>query len=185
MGEYKTFMESLADFVSPPLDKKILDTAIFVENADYGLRVSHITITGKYNREYTIVAFAVKLNENRILIDRDFLIICLWSNILIIDLKTDKLIRNIDLDCWEMFSISKFKSGYVVHGEGEIRFINQDFDIVWKMGCCDIFSNSKVEKEFTVFDDYVVAYDWYGYKHYYNEGGEFKTEYYPEYNMEN
>ena len=177
----KIEITSSENLLDPPLDEQTLENAIFVEKAPYALRISRIAVSGKYNREYKIVAFCVGLNDNRVLIDGDLLIICLWSDLLIIDLKTDKLLRDIEFDSWELFAIYKFKSGYLIHGEGENYFLNQNYEVVWKLGCVDIFVNYKVKKELEIFDDYITVFDWYGSKHYYNETGEFKTEHYPEY----
>lgn len=183
MEEIKIELKSSDDLLETPLDEQTLENAIFVEGANYALRISTITVSGKYSREYKIVAFCVGLNENRVLVDGDLLIICLWSDILVIDLQSDRLLHDIDLDCWELFGVYKFKSGYFIHGEGENRFLDKEFNVVWEESCCDIFVNSKVEKDFEIFDDYVIAYDWFGGKHYYDEHGEFKTEHYPEYSM--
>lgn len=96
-------------------------------------------------------------------------------------MELDKLVKNIELDCWELFEIYKFKSGYLIHGEDEIRFMNAAFEIMWGIGAIDVYANGLVEKDFEVFDDYAIAYDWYGDKHYFDENGEFKKEHYPEY----
>ena len=181
MEQTKIDIKSEEELLNKPLTAQVLENAIFVDEADYGLVVSHITVSGKYNREYKILAFCVQPNDDRVLVEDELLIICLWSNLLVIDLKADKLIRNIKLDEWEMFRIFKFKDGYFIHGECENYYLNKNFDPVWEAGCIDIFVNPKVEKDLEIFDDYVTVFDWCGYKHYYNENGEFKTEHYPEY----
>ncbi len=165
----------------PPLDEETLNNALFVEDAPYCLRVSEITLRGKYDRKYKIVAFCVGLNADRVLIDKDLLIICLWSDLLIIDLNIDKLIKIIHFDCWEMFGIYKFKTGYFIHGEDTTRYLNGDFEQVWEGGCVDIFVNFKADRVVNIFDDCWTIIDWYGYKHYYNEKGEYKTEYCSQY----
>ena len=61
------------------------------------------------------------------------------------------------------------------NGENAIRFLNTKFGIVWEIGATDIDVNNLIEKDFEVFDDYAIAYDWYGTKHYFNENGEVKN----------
>ena len=184
MEQMKIKITSSENLLKPPLDEQIIKGAIFIEDAPYALHVSNVTIHGKYHREYKIIAFCIGLNINRVLIHGDLLIICLWSDILIIDLIADKLLRVVPVaDSGELLGIYKFKSGYFVNGELENYFLNHNFEIVWQVGAIDIFSNSKVEKDLEIFEDYIVAWDWYGYKHYYNESGEFKTEHYPQYRM--
>ena len=165
------------------VDAQTIASAIYVEESRQLHTVSKITLSGKYSRVYTIVDFFFGATKDKVLIDDDLLIVCLFSTLVIIDLKEDKLKQVIDFNCWQLFKLFKFKSGYFIHGEGENRFLDKDFNVVWKESCCDIFFNSKVEKDLEIFDDYIVAWDWYGHKHYYNESGEFKTEYYPEYRM--
>lgn len=183
MEQLKIDLKSSNTFLETPLDAQTLKNAICVDDSNDSLVESNITISGKYNRKYKILAFCVWLNHDRVLIDGDLLIICLWANLLIIDLKEDKLIHNIDFDCWELFRIFKFKDGYFIYGEGENRFLNKNFELVWEKGCIDIFINPKVENELEIFDDYVTCFDWCGYKHYYDENGEFKTEHYPQFEV--
>ena len=115
--------------------------------------------------------------------DNDWLLICLFKEIAVVNLKENRVYRVVDFECYELFGIYKFKTGYFVHEELDNRFLDKDFNIIWEWGCGDIFFNSKVEKDFEIFEEYIVAWDWDGYKHYYNESGEFKTEHYPEYRM--
>ena len=181
MDEIRVEIIASEELLDPPIDERITESAFFVEEVSYALRVSKISLSGKYNREYTIVAFTIGLDDKRVLLDGDLLIVCLWSNILIIDLKSNELVRNVELDSCELFEICKFKSGYLIHGEDAIRFMNADFEIAWDEWACDIYANKLVEKEFEVFADYATAYDWYGNKHYFDENGEFKIEPHPEY----
>ena len=183
MEELRIEITSTDELLETPLDEQTLANAIFVTSANFALHVSNIKVSGKYNREYKLIAFCVGLNDERVLVEGNLLIVCLWSDILIIDLQTDKLVRDIDLDCAELFSIHKFQSGFFIHGELENRFLDKDFNVVWEESCCDIFFNSKVDRDLEIFEDYIVAWDWYGYKHYYNETGEFKTERYLECRM--
>lgn len=159
MEETKIEITSSENLLDPPLDEQIIQGAIFVEGAPYALRISNITVSGKYNREYKVVAFGIGLNDGRVMIDGDLLIVCLWSDLLIIDLKTDKLLRDIEFDSWELFAIYKFKSGYFIHGEGENYFLNKKFEIMWEKGCIDIFVNYKVDKILEFFDDYITVFD--------------------------
>ena len=173
MDEIKIEFSCAEDFLDKPLPKSVLEGAIFVDKADYGLKESLVKVSGKYNREYKVVAFCVPLDDDRVIVEGDMLILCLWSNLLVIDLKADELIKNIHFDGYEMFRIFKFKEGYFIHGEGENRYLNKDFDLVWQNSAVDIFVNPDVKEALEIFEDYVTVYDWTGYKHFYNEKGEF------------
>ena len=180
MEQSKIEIKILNDLKSPP-NAQIIENAIYVEDEQNAI-VSEVTVSGKFNRKYTVIGYLVELNQDRVLIDDNLLIVCLWSNLAIIDMKQNKLLKSMTLcDMGELFGVYKFKSGYFIYGELENFFINEHFEVVWEMGCIDIFVNPKAEKELEIFDDYISVYDWYGYKHFYNESGEFKEEYYPEY----
>ncbi|MCH5163962.1 MAG: hypothetical protein J1F36_02980 [Clostridiales bacterium] len=181
MEETKIDIKILKSVFQLPIDAQTIENAIFVEDTKELLVASQIELSGKYNRTYTVVSHFIELDPNRVLIDNDLLIIILFSELAIIDLQQDKLLRVIDFNCWELFRIFKFKSGYFLYGEGENRFLNKNFDVVWEKGCIDIFVNPDVKEDLEIFDNYVTVFDWYGYKHYYDETGEFKTEHYPEY----
>lgn len=160
-----------------------LPNVIFAESCDELHTVSQIVLSGKYNKEYCLLAHFVTLNENTVLLDNDRLFICLFNEIAVVDLASDKVIKVIDYESYQLFGIYKFKNGYFVRGEGSNMFLNDNIDCVWKLGCVDIFVNPKVENEFEIHDDYIAVYDWTGSRHFYNEMGEFKTEYHPEYDL--
>ena len=173
MDEINIEIKASENFLDEAPPESALEGAIYVDNKDYALRESRITVSGKYNREYKVVAFCVPLCAERVIVDGDYLIICLWSNVLVIDLKADKLIKNIHFDGYEIFRIFKFKDGYFIHGECYNRYLNKDFDLVWENSAADIFANPDVKEALEIFEDYVTVYDWDGIKHFYNEKGEF------------
>ncbi|MDE7406630.1 MAG: hypothetical protein K2M89_07155 [Clostridiales bacterium] len=145
--------------------------------------MSQIVLSGKYNKTYSVLSYFITLRDETVLVDGDRLFICLFSEIAVVDLVEDKIVNVIKYECWQLFGIYKFKNGYFVRGEGSNMFLNRNLDCVWEIGCIDIFANPKAENEFEIHDDYIAVYDWYGSRHFYNETGEFKTEYHPEYDM--
>lgn len=173
----------LKDTLRVPLDAQALQNAIFVESGNEHYVLSQITVSGKYDREYTVASYFLPLDEFRVLLDGDLLIFCLFHELVVIDLAKDKLIKSIAFDGYELLRIIKFKSGYFLHGEAENRFLDKHFKTVWEAGAVDIFANSKAEKALEIYDDFITVFDWCGYKHIYDEVGEvgFST-YYPEYN---
>ena len=183
MEQTKIDIKVLKDDLKIPVDEKTKSNAIYVENSKYAYTVSQITLRGKHNLICTVVSDFVSLTTRRVIVDNDWLLICLFKEIAVVNLKENRVHKVVDFECYELFGIYKFKTGYFVHGELDNRFLDKDFDMIWELGCGDIFFNSKVEKDFEIFEEYIVAWDWYGYKHYYNESGEFKTEHYPEYRM--
>lgn len=181
MQETNVEIKILKQDVDFPVDPSTVDNVIFAENSNKLTSVSQIVLSGKYNRTYNVLTYFFVPELCRVLVDGDLLIFCTFSELVVVDLNQDKVIKSVDFDCYQLFEIAKFKSGYIIHGEGEIRFLNRAFDVVWEGHCADIFANIIAEKDFEVFEDYVVAIDWNGYKHYYNESGEYKIEYCPKY----
>lgn len=163
------------------VDASTLENITFAENAKVLYVITQIDVSGKYRRAYTFATQIQSINEDCILIDGDLLLIILFSELVVIDLKHDKLIKSIDFDCYQLLNICKFKSGYIIRGEGETRFLTKDFEQVWEEGAIDILVNPYAEADFEIFEDYFTVLDWCGYKHFYNETGEFKRKYYPRY----
>ena len=165
------------------VDEQTIANAIVAESFEKLYSVYQIKLSGKHTRQYNVLTGWASLSNKDVLVDDNLLIIALTYDLAVIDLQQDKLVRIIELSDYQLFSIVKFKSGYIVHAELDTYFLDKNFAIVWQEGCVDIFFNSNVENDFEVFEDFVIAYDWYGYKHYYDESGEFKHEYYPELSM--
>ena len=182
MEQIKIDIKVIGDNLKEALDETIIANAIVVENFGIYNRAFEVTISGRYNRTYTIVSEWTEITLKSILIEKDLLIIILSYSIAVIDLNQNRLLQLIKLDS-SLFSIHRFKSGYFIYGELLNYFLNQKFEVVWDNGCADIFVNPKVEKELEIFSDYITVFDWCGYKHYYNENGKFKTEHYPKYEM--
>lgn len=181
MQETTIEIKVLKQDIDIPVDPSTVDDLIFAENSRKLNSISQIMLTGKFNRTYSVITNHFVLNKHTVLIDNDFLIFCTFSELVVVDLTQNKVIKSVDFNRSQLFEIVKFKSGYIIHGEEEIRFIDSNFDVVWECGCVDIFVNIRTENDFEVFDDHAIAIDWYGYKHYYNESGEYKREYCPQY----
>lgn len=162
------------------LDESVLKNAIVENKPPVWYVLSQITVTGQYNRKYNVATFYREVTPENVLIDNNLLFVCLYDEIAVIDLEKDKLVNMIDICRTELFQICKLKEGYFIHGELNNYYLDKNFNVVWELGCADIFYTNKVEKIVEVFDEYITVFDWYGVKHFYNEQGEFKTEYYPE-----
>lgn len=173
----------IKEYSSTPVDPSEFDDVICSETGTELHVASQIEISGKYNKTYCVLTGFVRLNDNTVLVDGDRLFICLYKEIVVVDLATDKVVKIIDFDGYQLFGIYKFKSGYFVHGEITNMFLNADTACVWEYGCIDIFVNPRLENDLEISDDYIAVYDWMGDRHYYNESGEFKTEYHPELDM--
>ena len=174
--EYET--KIIKSDMETPVEQHIIDDSFFVEDKNKPYLVSQIILSGKYNRIYNVVTYFITLNDDLVIVDGDILVFAVFTQFVIVDLKQDKLIRTVKPENGQIFGIYKFKSGYFLRGETANCFLDKDFNIVWENGCIDIFVNFKTERDFEIHEDYITAYDWYGYKHYYNERGEFKEEYY-------
>ena len=156
-------------------DKAAIDAArkaIYVEN-ERGVSAYCVTLYGTYERKYYFVTEFSALNTERVLLDGDALIVCLWSDIVIIDLPTDKIRKVItvtpDLD---MFGVYKFKDGYFVHGEMDNRYFDGEFNLVWDAGGRDIFYCPDRETSVEIHVDHIDVWDFFGYKYTYDEYGE-------------
>lgn len=184
MTETRIELKTLKRDMQTKVDAQTVENAIFVENSEYLFTVTQIKLVGKYNRVYNVVTDFIEVEPDCVVVDNDLLIICLAFEVAIVDLKQDKTVRVIDFDDNQLFGIFQFKSGYFIHGEAVNLYWNKNFDILWRESCGARFFNSKVKKDLEVFEDYIVAFDWNGDKHYYNETGEFKREHYPQYSMD-
>lgn len=159
------------------------DNVIFSETGAELHTVSQIDLSGEYNKTYRVLADFVGLNDETVLIDGSRLFICLFDEIAVVDLTTDKVESIINYENYQLFGIYKFKSGYFVRGEGSNMFLDNDLACVWELGSVDIFANPIVENQFEIHDDYIAVYDWCGYRHFYDEAGMIKIEEHPEYDM--
>ena len=148
------------------------EKAIYVEN-DNSKAVYCITLCGAYSRKYYFVTELSVINTERVLLDGVVLIVCLWSDIVIIDLPTDnkRKVINVTSDL-DMFGIYKFKSGYFVHGEMTNRYFDSEFNMLWDAGGRDIFYCPERENSIEIHEDHIDVWDFLGYKYSYNEFGE-------------
>lgn len=181
MCETEFTIEILKNDFKTLLSEDDLKNAIFVEKGDEFHYLSKITVRGKYCREYTVASFISELTPTRVLLDGELLLVLLWSELAVIDLEQNKLLRVIDFESWELFGIYKFKSGYFIHGEDSTRYLDDNFNLLWEEGCVDAFANIKVDNEVKIFDYYWTIIDWCGYNHYYDENGEFMHPLLPQY----
>ena len=185
MQTTKINIQIIKDNINSSLDLSTLSNVIFVETGFDIHIVSQITLSGQYNRVYNVVSYIIALDAHRVYIENDMLLIALYENLVIVDLKQDKLARVIEFnDCWGIRNFCKFKSGYFVHGEGVNYFLDKNFNVLWNASSIDIFANIKVKNDFELHEDFVVVYDWYGHKFYYNEKGVFNCEYFPQFNCD-
>ncbi len=143
---------------------------------------SEIKLFGKYNKTLTLLANFANLTEKSVCIDGDLMIIAISCSVLFYDLKNDRILKTVDIDTWTD-DCAKLGNGYFVHGELDNFFFNKNYEIVWTDSCGDIFENMKIEDVFEIGKDYVAVFDWFGIKHFYNQNGEFKTEKYKAYDM--
>ena len=167
-----------------PLTLKDLKNAAVVESASEWHNLVKIVISGEYCREYIVASDVAQISPKTVLIDGKLLFVILWSELAIIDMQQDTLLKTVEFDSWQLFSIYKFKTGYFIHGEDAIRYLNDRFELVWDSFCVDIFFNFKIDEIISIFDEYWTATDWCGYIHFFNEYGEFKCEYDPKYDCD-
>lgn len=165
------------------VEQSMIDDAFIVEGDDELHMVALIRLRGKYDRDYKVITRYITLTDERVVIDGDIMIVCLYLRLVIVDLAKNEIINTVEFDCSEIFGLYKFKSGYFMHGEERNYFLDKNINVVWEAGCVDIFVNPLAENELEIFDNYITVLDWYGYKHIYNEHGEYKIEYFKEFDM--
>ena len=171
--------------VKTSVDISTISNVIYIEDSPDLHIVSQITLSGQYNRVYNVVSYFITLDANRVCVDNDILLIALYEEIAIVDLRQDKIDRIMKFDnCWGIRNFCKFKSGYFIHGEGVNYFLDKNFNVLWSVSSMDIFANMRVKNDFELYEDYIAVYDWYGNKHFYNENGEFDCKYYPQFNCD-
>lgn len=179
MSETKVTVQTISKNLDKNRDAEVLNSALVIEAASYPEVHVCIKLTGEYEKQYSVIMEYEYLTEHRILIDGNLMFICFMFELVIVDLDTDKLLKRIDFDTYEIFEIHKFKSGYFVYTEGASIFMDSRFEVVYELWCGDIFANIKTDKCFEIFEDHVEVLDWFGVKHFYNEEGEYKTKHYP------
>lgn len=93
-----------------PVDEQTKSNAICVENSKYLYTVSQITLSGKHNIICSVVSDFVSLTTRRVIVDNDWLLICLFKEIAVVNLKENRVYRVVDFECYELFGIYKFKT---------------------------------------------------------------------------
>ena len=149
--------------------------AIYVEN-EHSESVYCITLRGTCERKYYFVTELSVLHEDRVLLDGDLLIVCLLSDIILIDLQADKVrkVVNVTSDP-DMCAIYKFKGGYFVHGEMTNRYFDSDFNLLWGASGRDIFFCPDRKNSLEIYDDHIDVWDFLGNKYTYDELGEINS----------
>lgn len=159
---------------------------IFCEGVDRKSMLSLVKVSGKYNRTYKIVTQLVTLRPWRIVLDGDTLIVIGYYKIGIIDLALDALVQTVEFESDAgIVGIYPLGDGFFIHADDSVGFLTRQWNIAWIKYGPDLLFNTKVPCNPGVYDDYVVVWGWLGDKHYYNEHGEFKCEYYPDLKMSN
>lgn len=183
MEETKLDIRLIKEVPESELDSETRERAIYIES-DWNSYVYQMTLSGKYNCEFIFISDFTPKNDDTLLLDNTLLFICTFNNIVVIDLEKGEIKQVLNFEIWQIFGIYKFKSGYIVRAEGANVFLDGNLVVKWEEWGADIFVNPLVENEFEIFDDYFTAIDWCGYMHYYNESGNFKTEYHDELNCD-
>lgn len=188
MGKTKIEIDTFFKDYTKDLNPNDIENVTYVERSPVVNVATKIKLSGEYVKEYTFLTFAKEISPNRVLVDKNLLVVCLCADIVVIDLNRDEIIVDKYINSYTLYEIYKLKSGYFIWGEGESIFLNDKFEIVWRETCGDIFANLILmnlnKKICEVFDDYITVFDWFGIKHFYNENGEFKNEDYPQYNVD-
>ncbi len=101
--------------------------------------------------------------ENCAVLNNDILIILMNNKVAFIELKNINLLKVIEVSSFCCFSISKFKVGYIVHGELDIVYINDNWEKEWSFSARDIFTTPDGSDVFEIEEDKIRIKDWEGY----------------------
>lgn len=101
--------------------------------------------------------------ENCAVLNNDILIILMNNKVAFIELKNINLLKVIEVSSFCCFSISQFKVGYIVHGELDIVYINDNLQKEWSFSARDIFTTPDGSDVFEIEEDKIRIKDWEGY----------------------
>ncbi len=175
MQDVKITIEDLGTVAKDSTATEAAQKAIYAEN-ERSESAYCITLRGAYERKYYFVTELTEITAERTLLDGDLLIVCLWSDIVVIDMSADKICNVINVTPYlDMFAIYKFKGGYFVHGETENRFFDSDFNLRWEKSGRNIFYCPDREKSVEIFEDHIDVWDFLGYKYSYDEWGDINS----------
>lgn len=171
----KITIERLGDVGKDRAATEAAERAIYVEKG-YDETAYCITVRGEYDGTFYFVTGLSGINEERVLADGDKLIVCLSSDIVVLDLQTGKILKTIAVTQYvDMFAIYKFKDGYFVHGQMVNRYFDNKFALQWEYGGKDIFYCPNRESSLEICDDHIDVWDFEGNKYTYDEYGETNT----------
>lgn len=101
--------------------------------------------------------------EKCAVINKDLLIILMNNIVSVIDIKHIRLVKTLKVSDYCCFSICPFSNGYIIHGELDIVFINNEFNKEWLFSGRNIFTTSDETDIFEIYDDRIKVKDWEGF----------------------
>lgn len=110
--------------------------------------------------------------KTSVLLDDNGLVCCCADSLFCVSIPDLNLLWNIQADMATCFQVFKWRKDYIVHGEVEISKIDKAGNIIWQHSGRDIFVTLDGTKDFELFEDYVEATDFIGYKYKFNFDGD-------------
>lgn len=105
---------------------------------------------------------ATGIHDNSYITKDHSLFLCCCDTIYSFDLPGLTLNWKKQLDPATCFSIHSFKDDFIVHGEMEVKRINQNGDVKWRFGGGDIFVTPDGAPSITLMGDKIKLIDWEG-----------------------
>lgn len=105
---------------------------------------------------------ATGIHDNSYIIKNHSLFLCCCDTIYSFGLPGLTLNWKKELDPATCFSIYSFKDDFIVHGEMEVKRINQNGDVNWSFGGGDIFVTPDSASSITLIGDKIKLVDWGG-----------------------
>ena len=98
--------------------------------------------------------------ENCVILNKGVLLVLQNDSIHQIDVATGKLLFSKNIDAFGgNFTIHSIETGYIIHGETEIKKLNFDLDVELGFSARDIFATTNGKAAFELSDDRIKLYD--------------------------
>lgn len=117
------------------------------------------------------------INGSTTLISYGGIVICCSDTVFKLTIPDLNLEWKTVADPMTCFEIDYLDKDYIVHGELLITRLDKDGKIIWQNGGRDIWTTPEGIDVFTVYDDYILATDWYYNKYKFDFDGNTIEEY--------
>ena len=158
------------------LDLNNYDLVLNPENYDpcedeFGI---NIEVRGEFGlKRIFIYDFYANENEKRVILENDVLVVLLGESINVIGLSEMRQIYHRELSDFGVSSdIYRIDNGYIIHHETSVIMLNFDLEEVWAVDFGEVTTSSEEGKDFMLYEDFILVYDFDNYYYHISYGGD-------------